>query len=67
MREWDAGVVADPHDQKAIEQAILKLWRCWQENGLPDQAEVRQRTLEHYSRRMNAATLAEVLEDARGG
>ena len=67
VREWDAGVVADPHDQEAIEQAILTLWHRWQEDGLPDQAEVRRRTLERYSRRASAAKLAEVLEEARGG
>jgi glycosyltransferase involved in cell wall biosynthesis len=67
VRELDAGVVADPHDQKAIEQAFLKLWHFWQDNRLPDQAAVRRRTLTRYSRRMNAAKLAEVLEDARGG
>lgn len=67
VREWDAGVVADPHDQEAIEQAILTLWHRWEEDGLPDQDEVRRRTLEHYSRRVSASKLAGVLEDARRG
>jgi glycosyltransferase involved in cell wall biosynthesis len=67
VREWKAGVVGDPRDPTAIEAAILELWRRWLENGLPDQAEVRQRTLEHYSRRANAASLAQVLDEARRG
>ena len=48
VRDWEAGVVADPHDEPAIEQAILALWRRWEADGLPDQAEVRARTLERY-------------------
>jgi glycosyltransferase involved in cell wall biosynthesis len=67
VRDWDAGVVADPHDEAAIQQAILTLWRRWEDSGLPDQEEVRRRTLELYSRRAAAARLAEVLEEARRG
>jgi glycosyltransferase involved in cell wall biosynthesis len=67
VREWDAGVVADPRDDAAIEHALLTLWQRWQENGLPDQAEVRRKTLEHYSRRATAAQLARVLDEAAGG
>ncbi len=67
VREWAAGVVADPHDHEAIEKAILTLWKRWHEDGLPDQANVRRLTLERYSRRAGAAKLAEVLEEARGG
>jgi glycosyltransferase involved in cell wall biosynthesis len=67
VREWDAGVVADPHDEQAIAQAMLSLWRRWREGGLPDQAEVRARTLERYSRRAAATRLAEVLDEASGG
>ena len=48
-------------------QAILELWRRWQEDNLSDQDEVRARVLERYSRRANAARLAGVLEDARDG
>ena len=66
IQEWDAGVVADPRDGARIEQALLDLWRRWLEGGLPDQGKVRQRAVERYSRRANAAQLAEVLEDARG-
>jgi len=66
VREWDAGVVADPHDQAAIEQALLTLWQRWLENGLPDQAEVRRKTLERFSRRKNAEQLARVLDQAAG-
>lgn len=63
--EWGAGVVADPHDESEIERAILTLWKRWQENGLPDQDDVRRRTLEHYSRRAGAERLDAVLEEAR--
>jgi glycosyltransferase involved in cell wall biosynthesis len=64
VREWDAGVVADPDDGRAIEQAILTLWERWKADGLPDQMEVRARTLEHYSRRAAAERLAGVLDEA---
>jgi glycosyltransferase involved in cell wall biosynthesis len=67
VQEWNAGVVADPHDEAAIEQALLTLWQRWQENGLPDQAEVRRKTLERYSRRRNAEQLARVLDEAASG
>jgi glycosyltransferase involved in cell wall biosynthesis len=64
VREWDAGVVADPHDERDIERAILALWRRWREEGLPGREDVRERTLERFSRRAAAAQLARVLEDA---
>jgi glycosyltransferase involved in cell wall biosynthesis len=64
VTEWDAGVTADPHDEAQIEQAILTLWQRWEEDGLPDQAEVRSRTLEHYSRQANSEQLAEVFEES---
>ena len=64
VSELNAGVVADPADEAAIEQALLTLWSRWLENGLPDQAEVRRQTLERYSRRSNAELLAGVLEGA---
>jgi glycosyltransferase involved in cell wall biosynthesis len=65
VREWNAGVVADPHDESAIEGAILKLWQRWLNGGLPQQEEVRRRTLKRFSRRTTAAKLAEILEEAR--
>lgn len=65
VTEWEAGVVADPHDEMAIGQALLTLWKRWLEGGLPDQDEVRARVLEQYSRRMSAERLADVLEEAR--
>ena len=66
MREWDAGLVADPHDEAGDRGgARSTLWRRWESDGLPDQTEVRARALERYSRRANATQLAEVLE-ARG-
>jgi glycosyltransferase involved in cell wall biosynthesis len=65
VREWQAGVTADPHDEAAIEEAVLTLWRRWQEDGLPDQEEVRARVLNGYSRKAGAAKLARVLEEAR--
>jgi glycosyltransferase involved in cell wall biosynthesis len=67
VREWNAGVVADPNDEGAIEQALLTLWQRWQENGLPDQPEVRRKTLARYSRRKNAEQLAQVLDEAASG
>ena len=67
VREWNAGVVADPHDEAEIEQALLTLWQRWQESGLPDQPEVRRKTLARYSRRKNAEQLAQVLDDAASG
>jgi glycosyltransferase involved in cell wall biosynthesis len=67
VREWEAGIVADPHDEAAIEQALLILWQRWLEDGLPDQKRVREQALERYSRRANAAQLAEVLKGARDG
>jgi glycosyltransferase involved in cell wall biosynthesis len=65
VREWNAGAVADPDDQAAIEEAMLALWRRWQEDGLPDQAEVRAQALARYSRRATAEQLAQVLDEAR--
>lgn len=64
VKEWNAGVVADPDDEAAIEEALLKLWQGWLESGLRDQTEVRRKTLERYSRRRNAELLAAVLEGA---
>jgi glycosyltransferase involved in cell wall biosynthesis len=67
VREWNAGVVADPHDESQIAEAFLTLWQRWEEDGLPDQHQVRRRTLDRYSRRANAARLAEVFKDERSG
>jgi glycosyltransferase involved in cell wall biosynthesis len=67
VRAWDAGVTADPGDAAAIEEAILELWRRWEDGGLPDQVEVRARTLERYSRRAAAERLARVLDEASRG
>ncbi len=67
VREWDAGVVAEPGDMPAIERAILTLWNRWRADGLPDQDDVRARTLEHYSRRAAAERLAQVLDEACRG
>jgi predicted Rdx family selenoprotein len=64
VHEWEAGVVADPHDETSIEAALLTLWHRWQDGGLPDQPEVRRRVLERYSRQAGAKQLAQVLEDA---
>ena len=67
VRDWHAGVVADPHDETEIEAALLTLWRRWRDTGLPDQSDVRRRVLERYSRQAGAKQLAHVLEDAAGG
>ena len=66
VREWGAGAVADPHDEQAIADALRELWRRWEEEGLPDQEQVRRRALERYSRRAGAEQLARVLDEARG-
>jgi glycosyltransferase involved in cell wall biosynthesis len=66
VREWSAGVVADPHDEGAIEDALLALWHRWQGRGLPHQADVRSRTLDRFSRRATAERLSEVFEEALG-
>jgi glycosyltransferase involved in cell wall biosynthesis len=67
VREWNAGVVADPDDEDEIEAAILTLWRRWRKNGLPDQSEVRRLVLKHYSRQAGAKQLAQALDDVIGG
>jgi glycosyltransferase involved in cell wall biosynthesis len=67
VSEWDAGFVAEPDDEPAIKQAILELWRRWEEDGLPDQERVHDLVLERYSRRASTERLAEVLEEARRG
>ena len=67
VRDWHAGVVADPDDEDEIEAAILTLWRRWRDSGLPDQPEVRRRVLERYSRQAGAKQLAQVLEDVARG
>jgi glycosyltransferase involved in cell wall biosynthesis len=64
VTEWGAGVVADPHDEPEIERAIMTLWKRWQENGLPDEEDVRRHTLEQYSRKAGAERLRAVLEEA---
>jgi glycosyltransferase involved in cell wall biosynthesis len=67
VREWDAGITVDSDDETGIEQAILALWHRWKEHALPDQPEVRRRTLERYSRRAAAAQLARVLGEVVRG
>jgi glycosyltransferase involved in cell wall biosynthesis len=67
VNEWAAGLVADPQDEEAIAAAFMDLWHRWESGEFADQAEVRSRALKGYSRRANAARLAEVLEDARRG
>jgi glycosyltransferase involved in cell wall biosynthesis len=67
VRDWHAGVVADPHDETEIEAALLTLWHRWRDSGLPDQPEVRRRVLERYSRQAGAKQLAQVLEAAARG
>jgi glycosyltransferase involved in cell wall biosynthesis len=65
VQEWDAGLVADPHDEVAISEALLELWRRWLDTGLPRQERVQEQALARYSRRAMAVQLAEVLESAR--
>jgi glycosyltransferase involved in cell wall biosynthesis len=64
VEAWGAGVVADPHDESEIERAILTLWTRWQKNRLPDQDDVRRRTIAQYSRRASAERLAALLDAA---
>jgi glycosyltransferase involved in cell wall biosynthesis len=67
VRDWEAGVTGDPDDDASIEQAVLALWNRWREEGLRDQAQVRARTLERYSRRGAARRLAQVLGEVGDG
>jgi glycosyltransferase involved in cell wall biosynthesis len=66
VRDWDAGVCADPSDGAAIERAILELYRRWEEGRLGDLAGVRERTLDRFSRRTLAGELASVLTEVAG-
>jgi glycosyltransferase involved in cell wall biosynthesis len=67
VREWDAGIVADPDDEQAIADAFLTLWSRWHEDDLPDRTEIRERVLERFSRAASAARLAHVLDEASRG
>lgn len=63
IREADAGVVVDPDDIPAIEEAILKLYRCWQKGDLKINS--RPEVIERYERRNLTSRLASLLDKAR--
>lgn len=64
VREWDAGVVADPESPDSIEAALRSLYERWARDGLEPPRGVRERVLGRYSRRELTGRLAEVIEDA---
>lgn len=66
VRDWNAGVSADPRDAAGIERAIVELYRRWEQGQLRDLSGVRERTLGSYSRRALAGELAAVLADVAG-
>jgi hypothetical protein len=64
VSEWDAGAVARPVDERAIEDALRELVRRWQAGGLAAPRGIRDRVLARFSRRELAGQLARVLDDA---
>jgi hypothetical protein len=66
VAEWDAGVVADPADDTAVEGALKVLYERWAAGELVAPRGVRARVLERYSRRELTRRLAGVLDDAAG-
>ena len=67
VEEFDAGVVVDPGDPLAIEEAISLLHRRWTEHALSISPTVRDRALARFSRRALTHKLHEVLTDAVAG
>ena len=64
VRASGAGPIASPNDPEGIERAILELYERWRATGLPDQPQLRDWVLEHYSRRKLTGDLASVLDAA---
>ena len=64
VEEFDAGVVVEPGDASAIEDAICSLHARWAEGSLAISPRVRDRALERFSRRSLTRKLDEVLTEA---
>lgn len=67
VEEWSAGRAAAPWDAAGIEAAIADLYGRWAAGELGDVDGVRERVLQHYSRRALTGRLAAALEHARRG
>lgn len=61
--ELGAGATAHPDDPAGIERAVVELYERWREGALDVRPDVRQRTLERYSRRRLTADLARTLDE----
>jgi glycosyltransferase involved in cell wall biosynthesis len=66
VKELCAGVAVEPDDPAAIEQALELLYKRWLGGTLHVAPDVRERTVERFSRRRLTGDLAEVLDDAIG-
>ena len=64
VEEFEAGVVVEPGDASAIEDAICSLHGRWAEGSLAISPKVRDRALERFSRRSLTRKLDEVLTEA---
>jgi glycosyltransferase involved in cell wall biosynthesis len=64
VREWEAGLVADPESPDEIDAALRSLYESWSEDVLEPPRGARERVLERYSRRELTGRLADVLEAA---
>lgn len=64
VEEFQAGVVVEPGDASAIEDAICSLHGRWAEGSLAISPKVRDRALERFSRRSLTRKLDEVLTEA---
>jgi glycosyltransferase involved in cell wall biosynthesis len=64
VSEWDAGAVAHPSDDGAIEEALLSLYQRWRTGDLAAPHGTRARVLARFSRRELTRQLAEVLDAA---
>ena len=67
VEEFEAGVVVEPSDSSAIEDAICSLRARWAEGSLGISPRVRDRALERFSRRSLTQKLADVLTEAAAG
>ncbi len=67
VQELGAGYCAQPDDMAAIEDALERLYRRWQDGELEISPNVREETLRRFSRPALARALAGVLEAAAAG